>query len=99
MEYEYDFKTPLIAGKTIRDIAGSEYKEPEDGIRIACETKEAPPNCAELKRNEYRVPWPAGLPTVAPLPASEKPQTGSAPECWARSIVYSDGSVWSVSPL
>jgi hypothetical protein len=98
-EYEYDFGTPLAAGQSIRDVVGSEYKQPEDDIRIACETKEAPRDCAELKRNGYKVPWPAGLPTLAPVPISEKPEMGSAPDCWVRSIVYADGSVWSVSPM
>jgi hypothetical protein len=98
-EYEYDFGTPLAAGQSIRDTVGSEYKEPEDDIRIACETKEAPRNCAELQRNGYKVPWPADVPTLSPLPVSDKPQMGSTPVCWARSIVYADGSVWSVSAL
>lgn len=99
MEYEYDFRSPLAAGQTIRDIVGGEYKEPEDNIRITCETAAAPRDCAELKRNGYKMPWPAGLPTLAPLPVSEKPHTGSAAECWARAIVYADGSAWSVSPM
>ena len=95
MEYEYDFGTPLAAGRTIRDIAGSEYTEPEDDLKIACETAQAPRNCAELKRNGYKVHWPADVPHVHSPVAPE----GSARECWARSIVYADGSVWSVSPL
>jgi hypothetical protein len=97
-EYEYDFTVPLAAGQTLSAIAGSEYKSPEDDLKIACETAQAPRNCAELKRNGFKVQWPAGVPTMTPLHSAEAP-AGSVPECSARSIVYADGSVWSVSPM
>lgn len=94
-EYEYDFKAPLVPNQTVRNVVGSEFEEPEDNVRIACESANVPPDCAELKRNGYKVPGP----TLPPLPDTGNVHTRNADGCWAHLVVYADGSGWSVSPM
>jgi hypothetical protein len=99
ISYEYDFQIPLAPHQSVRSAIGKEYRGPEDLLRISCESAKAPANCRELKREGYKMPLPAGLPTIVPLHVGEDARMGTIDECWARLVVYSDGSGWSASPL
>jgi hypothetical protein len=94
LEYEYDFTTPLAPRQTIRSVGSA--ISPEDTTKLACESAKAPPDCAALKRNGYKIKWPAGLP---PLESPKAPPTGATDRCWARLVMYADGTGWSVSPM
>lgn len=97
-EFEFDFDVPLAPRRTKPNVAGTEYAQPEDNVKLACESAKAPPNCPQLKRNGYKVPWPSGVPTIMPLQADEQ-SVGATGDCLARLVMYSDGSGWSVSPM
>ncbi|MBV8331958.1 MAG: hypothetical protein JO192_04420 [Candidatus Eremiobacteraeota bacterium] len=94
--YEYDFKIPLAAHRTVRDAVGRAYKEPDDNIRIACESAKAPSGCAELERHGYKMQLPG--PRIS-VQHGEDAETGAVGQCWARLVMFADGSDWSVSPL
>jgi hypothetical protein len=99
--YEYNFEAPFAPHQTLHDIVATEYKEPEDLIKLSCESAKAPVQCPELKRNGYKMPMrpPLGLSTIAPVEVSEDGRMENVEQCWPRLIVYADGSVWSVSPM
>jgi hypothetical protein len=98
-EVEYEFEVPLAPHQTRRNVTGKEYDD-SDQLRLSCESELAQSKaCRDFKAKHYRVSWPSGLPTISPLVVSEDAHLGPIEECWARLVMYADGTGWSVSPL
>lgn len=49
----------------------------------------------DLKHKNHVVALLSGLPTITPVKPANLGNVG----CWARSVIYDDGTVWSVSPI
>jgi hypothetical protein len=94
---EHEFEVPLAPFQSRQDLVGTEYRD-SDLVALTCEQAAAPKQtCRDLKKRGYRIPWPAGVPTIAPLHVRD--ERLGATDCWARFVIYADGTVWSVSPL
>jgi hypothetical protein len=95
---EYEFEVHLAPFQT-RDVIGREYRD-SDEAALSCEEAAAPMKpCRGLKARGYKVLLPAAMRSIARLPVSEVAHFGPIDECWAKFVIYSDGSAWSVSPL
>jgi len=94
---EYEFEVSLAPFQSRQDLVGISILD-SNMVAVQCEEAAAPKQaCRDLKKRGYRIPWPAGVPTIAPLPVGDA-RLG-ATDCWARFVIYADGTVWSVSPL
>jgi hypothetical protein len=94
---EYEFEVPLAPLQRRQDLVGISILD-SNMVAVTCEEAAAPKRaCHDLEQRGYRIPWPAGVPTIAPLHVGDE-QLG-ATDCWARFVIYADGTVWSVSPL
>lgn len=94
---EYEFEVSLAPFESRQDLVGTEYED-STSAAVMCEEAAAPKKaCRDLKKRGYKLAWPAGVPTLAPLPVRD--ERLGATDCWSRFVIYADGTVWSVSPL
>jgi hypothetical protein len=98
-DYEYDFKTPLAPGRTLRDVVGGEYRGPKDDIEIACESRDASAGCNAFRSDVDKPASPAALSTIAPFDGATEAEGEFVKACSVRLVIYADGGGWSISPL
>ncbi len=93
---EYEFEVHLDPFQSRHDLVGTQYLD-TNMLAVTCEMAGVPKQaCHDLKKRGYKMP--AGVPTIPPLRAWNQ-RLGATTDCWARFVIYADGSVWSVSPL
>jgi hypothetical protein len=94
---EYEFEVSLAPFQSRRDLVGTAYGD-TNMVAVNCEEAAAPKQaCRELEKRGYKISWPAGVPTIAPFRVRDERLGGT--DCWARFVIYADGTLWIVSPL